>query len=148
VQEPFWGPPGPISKNRQGGELAINVRGSILCNTVSGHFDQSAADRIMAHGDQLLAEHGTITVFSDWLLMASYDISCRTTMTGWGANLGRRLEAFHVIAGSRLVKMGLAVASIVVAPLRVHGDRVAFMAAYQSAAPRLQSSMRSADKRR
>lgn len=93
MQEAFWGPPGPVSKNRQGGRLAIHVDGPILCSKVTGHFDQSAADRIMANGDELVAQHGTLIVFSDWLLMASYDISCRTTMTRWGANLGRRLEA-------------------------------------------------------
>jgi hypothetical protein len=133
VQETFWGAPGPISRNRQGGKLAIHIQGAILCNKVAGHFDQAAADRIMGHGDELAAQYGTLIVFSDWLLMASYDISCRTTMTRWGADLGRRLENFHVIAGSRLVKMGLAVASIVVAPLRVHPSMVTFMAAYQRA---------------
>jgi hypothetical protein len=45
--------------------------------------------------------------------------------------------------------MGLAVASIVVAPLRVHGNMVTFMAAYQRAdAARLRGSTHAADERR
>lgn len=49
-------------------------------------------------------------------------------MTTWAVNLGKRLEAYHVaarshvVAGCRMVKMGLAVASIVVPALRVHAD--------------------------
>jgi hypothetical protein len=71
-------------------------------------------------------------VFADWQQMDSYDTSCRQTMTAWGVNLGKRLEAYHVVAGSRMVKMGLAVASIVVPTLRVHADVASLVAAYRA----------------
>lgn len=113
------------------GELLVFVEGKVLCNSLVGHFDQPLADRVMKRGDAVLAEHGELIVFSEWSRMASYDSSCRSTMTAWGAALGKRLTAFHVIAGTRMVKMGLTVASIVVPALRMHGTTVEFVTAYR-----------------
>jgi hypothetical protein len=113
--------------------LSFAIEGNLLCNKLVGHFDQGLADEIMSRGDTLLAKHGQLAVFSDWFQMASYETSCRQTMTAWGAGMGAGLQCFHVIAGTRLVKMGLAVASIVVPALHTHDRMSSFVAAYQAA---------------
>jgi hypothetical protein len=133
VQEMFWGPQAPEVTKQPSGELFIFAEGKLLCNRLVGHFDQPLADRVMARGDSLLAKHGELIVFSDWSHMTSYDSSCRRTMTEWGSNLGKRLLGFNVIAGTQLVKMGLAVASIVVPALRMHNSSATFAAAYYEA---------------
>jgi hypothetical protein len=126
----FWGPQPPEVVRQPTGELFLFVEGKVLCNRLVGHFDQPLADKVMRRGDALLAQHGEIIVFSDWARMTSYDSSCRRTMTEWGAGLGKRLLGFNVIAGTRMVKMGLTVASILVPALRIHDTSTAFAAAY------------------
>jgi glycerol dehydrogenase-like iron-containing ADH family enzyme len=113
--------------------LSFVIEGKLLCNKLVGHFDQALADELMRRGNTLIAKYGELAVFSDWFHMTSYETSCRRTMTEWGVGLGRGLKCFHVIAGTRLVKMGLAVASIVVPTLRAHDGMASFIAAYQEA---------------
>lgn len=118
-------------KTGRSGVLSFAVEGNVLCNKLVGHFDQALADEVMSRGNMILARHGRLAVFSDWFQMASYETSCRQTMTEWGVRMGTGLKCFHVIAGTRLVKMGLAVASIVVPTLRAHDRMTSFVAAYE-----------------
>jgi hypothetical protein len=131
VQDLFWGAQPTHTFQGRSGELALAVEGKLLCNKVVGHFDQPLADQIMSRGNLLIAQYRELTVFCDWLHMASYETSCRRTMTDWGVKLGASLKGFHVIAGARLVKMGLSVASIVVPALQMHADTARFTAAFQ-----------------
>lgn len=128
---PFWGSAGVSSVGKKGGQLALHIEGSRLANSVNGYFDLSLAEQIMRRADALVAAHGRIIVFSDWRGMTAYDSECRRQMTAWGAGLGAGLEAFHVIATSRLVQMGLSVAAILVPTLRVHDHVEKFLAAYE-----------------
>lgn len=117
---------------KKGGQLALHIEGNRLANSVEGHFDIALADQIMRRGDALVAAQGSIVVFSDWRGMTAYDSECRRQMTAWGAGLGAGLAAFHVIATSRLVQMGLSVASILVPALHVHDDVEKFLASYET----------------
>lgn len=120
------------SVGKKGGRLTLHIDGKRLANSVEGHFDLGLAEQIMRRGDALVAAHGRIIVFSDWRGMTAYDSDCRRQMTAWGAGLGAGLEAFHVMATSGLVQMGLSVAAILVPALHVHDRVEKFLAAYDA----------------
>ena len=136
MTDAFWKGPVVHSAGKKGGRLALGIEANRLANLVDGYFDIGLAEQLMRRGDALVAAHGRIVVFSDWRKMSAYDSECRRQMTAWGVGLGEGLEAFHVIAASRLVQMGLSVAAILVPALHVHERMENFVAAYDSSAAR------------
>ncbi len=128
----FWtGPQRWLHDSR--GTMVIGAESDVmLCNAVAGHLSVALASQIRDDGEEIVRQHGRVRIFCDWSRMVSYETESRKLLTDWSVGLGDRLEELHIIGGSMMVRMGLAVASIAVRILVSHSSREDFLDAYRS----------------
>ena len=133
--ERFWnGPFETINAHSKPGLAEVGLdENSIACSAVAGHFELPAAERIISMANEVVAERGSVVVFGQWHAMASYDTACRAAMTRWAVSLGPKLVAVHLLTGTKLVGMGVSVASIFVRQLHHHDTAEEFSRAYARA---------------
>lgn len=78
-----------------------------------------------------------LMVFNDWQLMTSYDSEARSRLTGWVVAHRTQFSAAWFSSGSRLVNMGVSVASVATSmfgvPMHAPSDRDAFLAQLNAA---------------
>ncbi len=102
--------------------------------TVEGRASAAMAQRIVYLLERALERHERLAVFDDWERATGYESEVRIRLTDWTERHQLRIPETHVLAGSKLVSMGLAVAAIVLRkPLQVHSTRASFERAWASA---------------
>jgi hypothetical protein len=84
----------------------------VLQTIATGHVDVAMADRIIAAGERVLAESKPLFGFHDWEGLTGYETECRKRLTEWGMRIRADVGAVHVLVRSRLVAMGVSVASL------------------------------------
>jgi hypothetical protein len=117
------------------GEVRIYAPSPGLYVTWSrGHLCTTLANEIIQAGNRLLETEPTLEVFHDWEAGESYDSAARLGLTKWGVDVRNRVTKVHVLVKSKIVKMGVAVASIaLVGMLESHADRRSFEASLERA---------------
>lgn len=123
------------SWNEPRGRLRLWVPVSGLYVTeCTGHMSVEFAKQIVAHGQQEFERMGHLNIFHDWEKLETYDAAARPTLTDWGLALRRSQVQVNLLVRSKLVRMGVSVASIALGGmLQAHPDRAAFEAALQQA---------------
>jgi hypothetical protein len=107
------------------GTLSIWLpRPGLLVTQATGHLSLAQIHAIIAAGDQTRGE-GTLLGFHNFFDVQTYDSAARTAMTSWGYRIRGSVERVHFAIGSRLVRMGISVASMALGGMLVTYDAVA-----------------------
>ena len=90
---------------------------------VRGHLDVAIIDDILRLADRRLADGVTIELYLDWEAAASYDSRARSNATRWLITHRDRVARVYVVAGSRMLAMGVSVAEMALATVgyEIHG---------------------------
>jgi hypothetical protein len=92
-----------------------------------GYAEAAFTGPVLAARDAIIDERGHIALFDDLERVTGYDSEVRTRLTGWASEHRRQIVAFHILTRSRLVAMGVAVASVALGGhIRAHTQRSAF----------------------
>jgi len=84
----------------------------LLASRVTGHLQRSAAWQIVEHRGQLLPNVEFLEEFHDWMDMTGYDSASRQELTAHSFEHRNQIKAIHILTDSKIIKMGIAVASI------------------------------------
>jgi hypothetical protein len=104
---------------------------SVLRTTFDGVMDTELMDALLSIGEAILREHGGLHVFHDWSGMTGYDSQSRIAITNWGLARLKQMRSVHVLHGSKLVAMGVAVANVALGGIvKVHQNRASFDRAF------------------
>lgn len=107
---------------------------NILVSRAEGYVDTELAEHIVASGNDVIARHGSLVAFHDWQQISGYDSKARTRLTKWGDAIRDEVKGVHILVGSKLVKMGVTVASLVLGNmLTAYDDRARFEKAFRAA---------------
>lgn len=98
----------------------------ILLQRVSGYATRPIAEAILRAADKALDEYDSLALFDDWFAVTGYEPDVRKLLTEHTARHRERMVEVHILVNSRLVAMGIAVASILVPGIRTYSDRQAF----------------------
>ncbi len=103
-----------VQRTFPNGGLELSVPAAqVVVSRMWGHLDLAITDCLLAFLDQRLATtERCFQVFHDWSAMETYDTPARLRLTAWMADHRDRFEAIHILSGSRLVAMGIAVANL------------------------------------
>jgi len=102
----------------------------VLLVRFDGHARAPVADAIIVALDAAVAAHGYVIVFDDWYGATGYDSAVRLKLTDWTRRNAAELRATHVLVGSRLIAMGLSVASLALGKhFHTYSNRAVFEAA-------------------
>jgi hypothetical protein len=92
------------------------------------------AERIVQSGTAVVSRYGSLHAFHDWEHITGYESKARVRLTKWGTDIRSDIQRVHVLVGSKLVKMGVSVASIVLGNMIIaYDDRAKFEAAFRAA---------------
>ena len=121
--------------------VAQELRSGLLLFTASGRLTRTLGRRITDFLDA--TEVDRYLAFQDWWDVASYESSARYDLTQWvRANRERMVEG-HILARSKLVKMGVTVANItVLGHLVLHEEKAPFARALAQARAQRSPGMR------
>lgn len=86
----------------------------IIAHSFVGHFDVEFASAVIAVHEKVLNRPGPIVFFNDWEGMSAYDSDARVLATEWVHARRPRIAGIHVLVQSRLVGMGVSVASLTI----------------------------------
>lgn len=121
-------------EDRQGSLSFVVPYPGLVRMTVEGRASGPMSQRIVQLLENALERHQQLVVFDDWERATGYESEVRIRLTDWTDRHQQRIPETHVLAGSKLVSMGLAVAAIVLRkPLQVHPTRPSFERAWVSA---------------
>lgn len=112
-------------------ELWVCAPGVIL-QRVSGKADVDVAREIARQLEAAIAEFGPITLFDDFAGMTAYTSAGRFELTEWSKKHWAEMKSTHILVASKLVAMGVSVASIALPGLRSYTERARFEAALQA----------------
>ena len=108
----------------------IYTRARGICATELAHEWVRCTEGIWSSVTKLM-------VFNDWQLMTNYDSEARALLTGWVVAHRQQFSAAWFSSGSRLVSMGVSVASVATSmfgvPMHAPSDRDAFLTQLQAA---------------
>lgn len=96
---------------------------------VAGKADVDVARELAKDHEKSIAEFGAFALFSDFSSMVSYTSAGRFELTEWSKKNWSHLRSSHILVASKLVAMGVSVASIALPGLRSHTERSRFEAA-------------------
>jgi hypothetical protein len=103
--------------------LHWNRRGA-LETTVREHGGEDLVDIVTQRMDSVLRDGGRIVLFFDLGEMHSYDSAMRVRWTDWLKRHLSQVESLDVVARSKLVAMGVAVANLALGGIiTVHAER-------------------------
>jgi len=104
----------------------------ILLVQMAGFGDEEFATHIIEAIDREI-EHGRrLKVFIDMETMTNYDSTLRTKLTTRFLQCRKEIDAFVVIAKSRIVSMGVSVANLALGGIiSVHEDRAGFAGSFE-----------------
>jgi hypothetical protein len=116
------------------GSLRIEVPFPHLARvTFRGHFTDDFVEPLAALAARLnLAARPTMG-FHDWEGMTNYEISARMHLVALALRNHDRTRRIHFLAGSTMVRIGIAVANLAVNKFEVHSGRQSFEKAYARA---------------
>jgi len=93
-------------------ELRVPVA-QVVVSRLWGHLDVTLCECMLGFIQQrLLTTDRCFQLFHDWSAMETYDTPTRLILTSWLQEHRDRFEAVHILSGSRLVAMGVAVANL------------------------------------
>lgn len=102
----------------------------VLLISGHGHADAVLVDHILQWRDAIVAEQGKIALFDDLQRVSGYDSEVRARLTKWAHEHKREIVAFHILVRSKLVAMGVSVASLALgSAIHAHARRETFEAA-------------------
>jgi hypothetical protein len=88
-------------------------------------------------GDAMLEGGETISMFHEWMGMASYDSSARSHLTKWVVSRHEQISGMTFVVRSRLTAMGIATANLATRAVGITlctlANRAAFDAALEKA---------------
>ncbi len=100
----------------------------IVLQRVAGKAGVAIARDIGRQLERILERHESIVLFDDFAEMTGYTSEGRIELTEWSKRNWSRIRATHILVGSKLVAMGVSVASIALPGLRSYDDRARFEA--------------------
>ena len=105
----------------------------VFVTECTGHMSLQFAKDIVERGQAEFERMGRLAIFHDWEKLATYDSPARPLLTDWGLSLRRSPVTVNLLIGSKLVRMGVSVASIALGGMLIaHPNRAAFEAALRS----------------
>lgn len=103
----------------------------VFHTVIAGYIEPAEARRVVAAGDLVIAEAGMLVGFHDWEAMTGYQSESRALLTDWGVRIRPQVEKVHILVRSRIVAMGVSVASLALRGMLVsYTQRAAFEAAF------------------
>jgi hypothetical protein len=117
------------------GTLTIQVPApGILCTTVRGRMQLAHAQKIIAAGDEIAKSGRKIRAFHDWEECSIYEPEARQMLTDWAIGIRSQIAQAHVLVHSAMMRMGIAVASLLLKDMIVaHKERGPFESALAAA---------------
>ncbi len=92
-----------------------------------GYAIAEFAPAILESREMILHDCGKIALFDDLEHMTGYDAEVRLQLTTWSKKNRGRIVAFHILTSSKVVQMGVAVASLALGGgIKAHTKRRAF----------------------
>jgi hypothetical protein len=85
----------------------------VVLSTAAGHFDVAVAHAFVGYLDPLVAAGKVLTGLHDWSGIESYDPETRKLFTRWTNAHRRGFHRIVIYTESRLVRMGIATAKLV-----------------------------------
>lgn len=99
----------------------------VLVTRAEGYLLADLAGDIERAGNDVIEMHGRLIGFHDWSQLRGYESAARVRLTDWGVAVRHSVDRVHLLIASKLVRMGVAVASIVLGGMLVaHDDPVQF----------------------
>lgn len=117
------------------GEVRIRfpARG-IMHSCVRGHMDVATAEFIRDTGNEFVLHCRRMEVFHQWDSLETYDSAARKVLTDWGLDIRGNVIKVHILFRSKLVAMGVSVATVVLGNMiEAHRDPQKFALALQAA---------------
>ncbi|AKU99522.1 hypothetical protein AKJ09_06186 [Labilithrix luteola] len=84
--------------------------GHVLVTRAVGHMTMAMAEQWVARTEHLFTFPKPLAVFNEWSRMESYESAARSLLTKWVISHRTKIEGAWFLTGSKLVKMGVAVA--------------------------------------
>jgi hypothetical protein len=101
----------------------------VMVTRAEGHIDVELAALFIHTGNEVVRRHGKLLGFHHWWSVNGYDTDARTRLTEWGYRIRGDVERVNFLVSSKIVRMGISVASIVLVGMLVpHDDPAAFEA--------------------
>ena len=100
----------------------------VVLQRVTGKAGIAIAREIGRQLERILERHDAVVLFDDFAEMTGYTSEGRIELTEWSKRNWSRLRSTHILVGSKLVAMGVSVASIALPGLRSYDDRARFEA--------------------
>jgi hypothetical protein len=85
----------------------------LVLSDVSGHFDIGLGRAFIAYFEPLVAGDDRYTGLHDWSQLSGYDTETRKLFTRWTALHRKNFHRIVIYTESRLVRMGIATAQLV-----------------------------------
>lgn len=121
------GPPRGTWTTAHGEVSTWIVAPGLFASRAAGHIDAELAGKVVATGNEVIREYGSLLAFHDWQNIRTYEGDARKELTQWGIAIRGKVERVHLLTGSKLVRMGIAVASIALGGMVVaYEDRTVF----------------------
>lgn len=110
---------------------------SVLYTRACGQCTTALAEGWLRCTEGIWPTVDKLMVFNDWQLMTNYDSEARSRLTGWVVEHRAQFRAAWFSSGSRLVSMGVSVASVATSmfgvPMHAPSDRESFLAQLNAA---------------
>lgn len=91
-------------------EMYAPAPGHILVTRAVGHMTVAMAEQWIARTEPLFTFPKPLAVFNEWSRMESYESEARSLLTKWVISHRTKIEGAWFLTGSKIVKMGVAVA--------------------------------------
>lgn len=103
----------------------------VLVTVAEGAADGALARRVVEAFDRVHDEAGgMVDAFHDWSGVTRYESEARSELVGVGVKYLSRTRSLHVLQGSRILTMGLAIANLSLGgKIVVHDTRQSFRSA-------------------
>jgi hypothetical protein len=94
-----------------------------------GHLDENLAKQIIGAANEVLTSVGRVCLMLEFEHVQTYDSAARTELTAWVVSIRERFDGCHVFVESKLLRMGVSVASLALGNLLIsHADRPSLLA--------------------
>lgn len=114
-------------EGRRGRLRMSNPAPGVWATHATGHIDSSLVDQFTAFGDQVLTQASETYGLHEWYGLDSYDSQARKQSVAWSARVIREFAGVHIGLRSRIVRMGVTLANVVLDNrLTVHDDPADF----------------------
>jgi hypothetical protein len=95
--------------------------------SMTGHMPDETMVPLLAAWNRVILDPGRALIFADCWAITGYDPACRVETVRFLRAHRARIESFHILIGSKLGAMGVAVANLALdGMLEQHSDRARF----------------------